>query len=117
MPTETFDVHGVEPVPARDRTSSSGDQFWIWMGANIAPINWVLGTLGITLGLSLVETLVVIAAGNALGCAVFGLFCVMGHRTWAVLTDPGDATASAFDEVGGRRSGAVFVGHRLACDR
>jgi NCS1 nucleoside transporter family len=81
MPTETFDVHGVEPVPARDRTSSSGDQFWIWMGANIAPINWVLGTLGITLGLSLVETLVVIAAGNALGCAVFGLFCVMGHRT------------------------------------
>ena len=40
MPTETFDVHGVEPVPARDRTSSSGDQFWIWMGANIAPINW-----------------------------------------------------------------------------
>ena len=61
MPTETFDVHGVEPVPARDRTSSSGDQFWIWMGANIAPINWVLGTLGITLGLSLVETLVVIA--------------------------------------------------------
>ena len=51
------------------------------MGANIAPINWVLGTLGITLGLSLVETLVVIAVGNALGCAIFGLFCVMGHRT------------------------------------
>ena len=46
----SFDVHGVEPVPARDRTSSVGDQFWIWMGANIAPINWVLGTLGITLG-------------------------------------------------------------------
>jgi NCS1 nucleoside transporter family len=51
------------------------------MGANIAPINWVLGTLGITLGLSLVETLVVIVIGNALGCAIFGLFCVMGHRT------------------------------------
>jgi hypothetical protein len=68
-------------VPAAERTSSAGDQFWIWMGANIAPINWVLGTLGITLGLSLIETLVVIALGNALGCAIFGVFCVMGHRT------------------------------------
>ena len=77
----SFDQHGIEPVPARDRTSSSTDQFWIWMGANIAPINWVLGTLGITLGLSLTETVVVIALGNAVGCAFFGLFCVMGHRT------------------------------------
>jgi NCS1 nucleoside transporter family len=76
-----FDAHGIEPVPAGHRTSSSLDQFWIWMGANIAPINWVLGTLGIALGLSLVETIAVIAVGNALGCAVFGLFCVMGHRT------------------------------------
>ncbi|MES4908006.1 MULTISPECIES: cytosine permease [unclassified Streptomyces] len=42
------------------------------MGANVAPINWVLGALGITLGLSLAETLMVIAAGNAVGCAVFG---------------------------------------------
>jgi nucleobase:cation symporter-1, NCS1 family len=77
----SFDAHGIEPVPESDRTSSALDQFWIWMGANIAPINWVLGTLGITLGLSLVETVAVVAAGNALGCAVFGLFCVMGHRT------------------------------------
>jgi NCS1 nucleoside transporter family len=78
---ESFDVHGVQPVPAAERTSSASDQFWIWMGANIAPINWVLGTLGITLGLSLIETLVVIALGNAVGCAIFGVFCVMGHRT------------------------------------
>ena len=77
----TFDVHGVEPVPERDRTSTVGDQFWIWMGANIAPINWVLGTLGITLGLSLLETIAVIAVGNAIGCAIFGVFCVIGHRT------------------------------------
>src|SRR4051794_7885583 len=77
----SFDLHGIEPVPAEDRTSSSADQFWIWMGANIAPINWVLGSLGITLGLSVVETLLVVVVGNALGCAIFGLFCVMGHRT------------------------------------
>jgi NCS1 nucleoside transporter family len=80
-PGAGFDAHGIEPVPEADRTSAPVDQFWIWMGANLAPINWVLGTLGITLGLGLVETIVVIAIGNALGCAVFGLFCVMGHRT------------------------------------
>jgi len=40
-----FDAHGIEPVPAAHRTSSPFDQFWIWTGANIAPINWVLGAL------------------------------------------------------------------------
>ncbi len=50
-------------------------------GANIAPINWVLGALGIVLGLSLVETIIILVVGNVIGCAFFGLFCVMGHRT------------------------------------
>jgi NCS1 nucleoside transporter family len=57
------------------------DQFWIWAGANLAPINWVLGTTGIVLGLSLAQTVVVIVVGNLLGSAAFALFCVMGHRT------------------------------------
>ncbi|GLW66529.1 cytosine permease [Actinomadura rubrobrunea] len=76
-----FDAHGVAPIPAASRDSTPWQQFWIWSGANIAPINWVLGALGVTLGLSLVETLVVVALGNAVGCAVFGLCNVMGHRT------------------------------------
>ena len=76
-----FDAHGVEPLPDSARDSTPTDQFWIWVGANLAPINWVLGALGITLGLTLVETLLVIALGNLLGCAVFGLFNLMGHRT------------------------------------
>lgn len=76
-----FDEHGIDPIPASSRDSTPWQQFWIWCGANIAPINWVLGALGVTLGLSLVETLVVIALGNVVGCAVFGLFNVMGHRT------------------------------------
>ncbi|MBN6050560.1 cytosine permease, partial [Nonomuraea sp. RK-328] len=41
----------------------------------------VLGALGITLGLSLMETIAVVAVGNLVGCAVFGLFNLMGHRT------------------------------------
>ncbi|MDQ3789267.1 MAG: cytosine permease [Actinomycetota bacterium] len=76
-----FDAHGIEPIPDHGRDSTPWEQFWIWSGANIAPINWVLGALGVTLGLSLVETLVVVAIGNLVGCAVFGLCNVMGHRT------------------------------------
>ena len=76
-----FDAHGVEPIPPSGRDSSPHEQFWIWAGANVAPINWVLGALGITLGLSLLETLIVVAAGNLIGCAIFGLFNVIGHRT------------------------------------
>jgi NCS1 family nucleobase:cation symporter-1 len=76
-----LDEHGILPVRPEDRTSTPWKQFWIWAGANIAPINWILGALGIILGLSLVETLIVLVVGNLVGCAFFGLFCVMGHRT------------------------------------
>lgn len=76
-----FDAHGIEPIPDESRDCSPWELFWIWSGANIAPINWVLGALGITLGLSLVETLIVVVAGNMIGCGVFGVFNVIGHRT------------------------------------
>ncbi|MFB8006042.1 purine-cytosine permease family protein [Nocardia sp. NPDC056000] len=83
-PAETgvrFDEHGVLPIPDQERDCSPWELFWIWCGANIAPINWVLGALGITLGLSLLETLIVVVIGNLFGCAIFGLFNVIGHRT------------------------------------
>ena len=76
-----FDAHGIEPIPAESRDSTPAEQFWIWFGANLAPINWVLGALGIVLGLSLLETVIVVAVGNLLGCALFGLFNVIGYRT------------------------------------
>ncbi|MBB4913210.1 cytosine permease [Streptosporangium saharense] len=76
-----FDAHGIAPIPERARDSTPWEQFWIWAGANIAPINWVLGALGVTLGLSFLETLVVVVLGNLVGCAAFGLFNLMGHRT------------------------------------
>ncbi|WP_238545202.1 purine-cytosine permease family protein [Pseudomonas corrugata] len=68
-------------MPDSHRTSTPLDQFWIWAGANVAPINWVLGAIGIQLGLSLIETLLVIVVGNLLGAALFGGICIMGHRT------------------------------------
>jgi NCS1 nucleoside transporter family len=73
--------HQLLPVPDDARTSTTAAQFWIWTGANIAPINWVLGALGIVLGLSLAQTVLVLVLGNLIGMAVFGLFVLMGQRT------------------------------------
>src|SRR2546426_11336413 len=41
------DVHNIEPIPEADKDSTGLQQMWIWAGANIAPINWALGALGI----------------------------------------------------------------------
>ncbi|RCW46249.1 toxin CptA [Halopolyspora algeriensis] len=73
----------LQPIPERARTSRVSGQFWIWAGANIAPINWVLGALGIHLGLGLTDTLIVLIAGNLVGMALFGLFVLLGQRTGA----------------------------------
>src|SRR4028119_1391154 len=67
--------------PEGQNDAAALDQFWIWAGANIAPINWVLGALGIVLGLGFWDTVMVLAVGNALGVTIFGLFVLMGQRT------------------------------------
>jgi nucleobase:cation symporter-1, NCS1 family len=73
--------HRLLPIPDDARTSTAAHQFWIWAGANIAPINWVLGALGIGLGLSLADTITVLVLGNIVGMAAFGFFVLMGQRT------------------------------------
>jgi NCS1 nucleoside transporter family len=75
------DTHSIEPIPDADRDSTGLQQMWIWAGANIAPINWALGALGIILKLGLWETIAVIVLGNIIGCAIFAAFTVMGHKT------------------------------------
>ena len=75
------DIHSIEPIPDADRDSTGPQQMWIWAGANIAPVNWALGALGIILKLGLWETIAVIALGNLIGCAIFAAFTVMGHKT------------------------------------
>ncbi len=75
------DIHSIEPIPEADRDSTGLQQMWIWAGANIAPVNWALGALGIVLKLGLWETIAVIVIGNLVGCAIFAAFTVMGHKT------------------------------------
>ncbi len=80
-PDSAYDEHALDPVPEGARESTAMQQFWIWAGANIAPINWVLGALGIVLGLGLADTVLVLVLGNLVGMAVFGFFVLMGQRT------------------------------------
>lgn len=82
MSTPTHDLEeSLQPIPEDRRTTRLSGQFWIWAGANIAPINWVLGALGISMGLGLVDTVTVLVVGNLIGMAVFGLFVLLGQRT------------------------------------
>ena len=87
---ETHGTHGaadgeeaLHPLPHERRTAPVNGQFWIWAGANIAPINWVLGALGVTMGLGLWDTMTVLVLGNVVGMAVFGGFVLLGQRTGA----------------------------------
>src|SRR5262244_3128537 len=75
------DAHSIEPIPEADKDSTGPQQMWIWAGANIAPINWALGALGIVLGLGPWETIAVVVLGNIVGCAIFAAFTVMGQKT------------------------------------
>lgn len=80
-PEVRADDHDIQPIPDADRDSTGPQQMWIWAGANIAPVNWALGALGIVLKLGLWETIAVIVLGNLVGCGIFSAFTVMGHKT------------------------------------
>jgi NCS1 family nucleobase:cation symporter-1 len=77
----TVDQHGIEPIPDGDRDSTAWQQFWIWFGADISPLAWVIGAIGPQLGLSLVESIVIMLIGQAVGVLIFGAFTLMGKRT------------------------------------
>ncbi|BCT75056.1 cytosine permease [Sinomonas cyclohexanicum] len=73
----------LQPVPESARTTKVSGQFWIWAGANVAPINWILGALGINMGLGLADTMTVLVLGNIIGMFGFGFFVLLGQKTGA----------------------------------
>src|SRR5262249_50011363 len=77
----SVDHHGIEPIPDADRDSTAWQQFWIWFGANISPLQWVAGAVGPQLGLSLIESIAIMVVGQAAGALIFGVFTLMGTRT------------------------------------
>ncbi len=76
-----IDQHGIEPIPDGDRDSTAWQQFWIWFGANVSPLAWVVGAIGPQLGLSLIQSIVIMVVGQAAGALIFGVFTLMGKRT------------------------------------
>ena len=77
----SVDQHGIEPIPDADRDSTAWQQFWIWFGANMAPLYWVIGAIGPQLGLSLIQSIVIMGVGQAAGALTFGVFTLMGKQT------------------------------------
>lgn len=73
----------LQPIPESARTTKLSGQFWIWAGANVAPINWILGALGIHLGLGFADTVTVLILGNLIGMLGFGCFVILGQKTGA----------------------------------
>lgn len=71
----------LQVVPESAKTTSLWGQFWTWFGANVAPMNWLLGALGVQMGLGLWETFAVIIVGNVIGMAIFGCMVLLGQRT------------------------------------
>ena len=73
----------LQPIPEAVRTTNLSGQFWIWAGANVAPINWILGALGIHLGLGFADTVTVLIIGNVIGMLGFGFFVLLGQKAGA----------------------------------
>lgn len=71
----------LQVIPEKAKTKSLWGQFWVWFGANVAPINWLLGALGVSMGLGLWETIAVIVVGNLIGMTVFGFMVLIGQKT------------------------------------
>ena len=77
-----FDAHGIEPIPAGSRDCSPWELFWIWSGANIAPINWVLGRVGYHVGAQpRSRRCSSFSAATSSGVRYSAAFNVIGHRT------------------------------------
>lgn len=82
-PTSIEIEEALQPIPESARTTKLTGQFWIWAGANVAPINWILGALGIQMGLGFADTVTVLIVGNLIGMLGFGFFVLLGQRTGA----------------------------------
>ena len=70
----TVDQHGIEPIGDGDRDSTAGSSSGSGSAANITPTSWVVGAIGPQLGLSLVQSIVIMVVGQRAGCLLFGLF-------------------------------------------
>jgi NCS1 nucleoside transporter family len=74
---------GVTATTDAERHGSPKDMFFVWAGVNVAVTNIAVGSLGIVLGLSLMDVFLVYALGGIIGSAALAISVVQGQRTGA----------------------------------
>jgi NCS1 nucleoside transporter family len=72
---------GITATTDAERHGEPRDMFFVWAGVNVAVTNIAVGALGITLGLSLLDVLLVYLIGGAVGALTLALTVVQGQRT------------------------------------
>src|SRR5262245_42022858 len=75
------DADGLETTPEAERRGIPREMFFVFAGVNVAVTNLAVGALGIVLGLSLTDVLLVYFLGAILGSALVGLCALQGQRT------------------------------------
>lgn len=93
------------PPEEHDRTASPLDMLFIWGGVNIAVTNLAVGALGIALGLSLSDTMLVYFVGGAIGALSLALGVLQGKRTGVPVMQN---ARSAFGVGGSRMLGGLL---------
>ena len=71
----------LDSTPESERTGVPREMFFVFAGVNVAVTNLAVGALGIVLGLSLIDVLLVYFLGAVLGSAAVGLCALQGQRT------------------------------------
>src|SRR5215216_7216239 len=79
------DLHDAGEIPASERIGKASDMFWVWGGVNVAVTNLAVGGLGILIGLSLLDLLIVNLIGGAIGALFMGAVVLKGKRTGAAV--------------------------------
>jgi NCS1 nucleoside transporter family len=91
--------------PEAERTAEPRDMFMVWGGVNVAVTNLAVGALGIALGLSFLDCLLVYLIAGAIGSLSVAACVVQGQRTGApVMVN----SRPAFGKVGGKAFAVVL---------
>jgi NCS1 family nucleobase:cation symporter-1 len=86
----TVSDHAIDQTDAGElsdakRTGRAIDMFWVWGGVNVAVTNLAVGGLGIVIGLSLTDVLLVYLVGGVIGAALMALTVLKGKLTGAAV--------------------------------
>jgi NCS1 family nucleobase:cation symporter-1 len=73
----------LESTPDAERQGTPKEMFFVFAGVNVAVTNLAVGALGIILGLSLIDVLLVYLLGAIVGSAAVGLCVMQGQLTGA----------------------------------